>query len=209
VSLEVEEAHARIGDRVLFGPLSFRIERGQRLTLLGPSGSGKSTLLRYISGTSPKAVSGSGVVRLNGRRIDSLRAEHRRVGIVFQQAALFSHLSVADNLLFARPAGGTKAERRAAVLDALDQVGILALADQMPDALSGGERARAALVRTLIAEPEGVLLDEPFSALDKGLRKEIRELTFQLIRDRELPALLVTHDEEDAGGGPVLTLKLS
>ncbi|MGA1274914.1 MAG: ATP-binding cassette domain-containing protein, partial [Gemmobacter sp.] len=124
-------------------------------------------------------------------------------------AVLFPHLAVADNLAFGRDPGGRgRAARRAAVDEALARAGLGGMGGRDPATLSGGQRARAALMRALLARPRAILLDEPFASLDAGLRAEMRAFTFERIRAEGIPALLVTHDAEDAAaaGGPVLTL---
>jgi putative thiamine transport system ATP-binding protein len=148
-------------------------------------------------------------VLLNGRDVTRLAPEARGIGVLFQEALLFPHLSVGDNLAFglgARLRG--RAARRAAVEEALAQAGLAGFHDRDPATLSGGQKARAALLRTLLAEPQALLLDEPFSRLDAGLRDDIRQFVFARVAERGIPALLVTHDEADAGaaGGPVLAL---
>jgi putative thiamine transport system ATP-binding protein len=138
-----------------------------------------------------------------------LPPEARGIGVLFQEALLFPHLSVGDNLAFglARHVRG-RAARRAAVEAALAQAGLAGFHDRDPATLSGGQKARAALFRTLLAEPRALLLDEPFSRLDAGLRDEIRRLVFVRVAERGIPALLVTHDATDAeaAGGPVIAL---
>ena len=128
---------------------------------------------------------------------------------MFQDAVLFPHLSLGDNLAFglARHVRG-RAARRAAVAAALTRAGLCGLHDRDPATLSGGQRARAALMRTLLAEPRALLLDEPFSKLDAALRDDLRAFTFDHIRSRAIPALMVTHDPADAqaAGGPVIEL---
>jgi putative thiamine transport system ATP-binding protein len=165
--------------------------------------------LSFISGTQQQGVRLGGEVMLNGRRIDHLRPEKRRVGFMFQSAGLFPHMTAEQNLLFALPSGGGRSERRGKAHRALTAVGASHLVHAYPNAMSGGERSRIALMRTLLAKPRAMLLDEPFSALDRHLRQEIRALTFEAVVSRKLPCLLVTHDDEDAAAanGPVLELK--
>lgn len=194
----------------LFPPLSIRIAPGQVGTVMGPSGVGKSTLLDAVGGHLAHGFSCSGTVSLNGRLLDGLPPEQRRVGLMFQDAVLFPHLSVGDNLAFGlSPRIKGRAARREAVARALDQAGLSGMAARDPASLSGGQRARAALMRTLLAEPLALLLDEPFSKLDSGMRAEIRDFTFSHIRDSGTPALMVTHDPEDAraAGGPTVMLE--
>lgn len=173
---------------------------------MGPSGSGKSSLLDYIGGHLHRALSGSGRVTLDGKDVTALPPEARRIGVLFQDALLFPHLSVADNLLFGLPR--YVRDRRGAVATALDQAGLAGFGPRDPATLSGGQRARVALMRTLLAEPRAVLLDEPFSRLDAGLRAEMRAFVFGHVRARGIPALMVTHDAEDAeaAGGSLVRL---
>jgi putative thiamine transport system ATP-binding protein len=189
--------------------LDARIAAGEVLSVMGPSGSGKSTLLDAVMGTLAPGFALKGEVRLNGRPLTGLPPERRRIGILYQDALLFPHLSVGGNLAFgltSRLVG--RAARAAAVDAALEEVGLAGLAARDPATLSGGQKARVALMRTLLAEPEALLLDEPFSRLDADLRDRTRETVFARARDRGLPVLLVTHDEGDAqaAGGPIVRI---
>ena len=146
---------------------------------------------------------------LNGLDVTHVRAENRRIGILFQDELLFPHLSVGDNLAFglaARHHG--RAARRRAVDAALEQAGLAGFHDRDPATLSGGQRARVALMRALLAEPRALLLDEPFAKLDAELRTEIRSFVFSHIRARGVPVLLVSHDasDADAAAGPVVAM---
>ena len=141
--------------------------------------------------------------------LDALPPERRRTGILFQDDLLFPHLSVGGNLAFALPPGVRgRTERRARIERALSDADLAGFADRDPATLSGGQRARVALMRTLLAEPRALLLDEPFGRLDAALRDEIRRFVFDHARSRGLPVLLVTHDEAEAqaAGGPVIRL---
>ncbi|SPJ24630.1 ATP-binding cassette domain-containing protein [Palleronia abyssalis] len=183
-----------------------RIGPGEVLTVMGPSGSGKSTLLSYLVGTLPRAFEGAGGIELNGRKLNGLPTNRRRIGILFQDDLLFPHLSVAGNLGFGVPPGPRK-DRRQTIEAALDEVGLTGFGPRDPATLSGGQKARVALMRTLLARPEALLLDEPFSRLDADRRTRTRDLVFSITRARALPVLLVTHDAEDAaaaGGEPFL-----
>lgn len=188
--------------------LSREIKSGAVLTIMGPSGVGKSTLLAFITGTLSADFSARGVVILDGHDITHAPAHQRRVGILFQDDLLFPHLSVAQNLAFGLRAGGALKARRLKVEGALDEVGLAGFADRDPATLSGGQKARVALMRMLLSEPCALLLDEPFSRLDATLRAQVRDLVFARARARALPVLMVTHDIADAqaAGGEILTI---
>lgn len=182
---------------------------GETLTLMGPSGSGKSSLLAYVAGFLDPDLSGEGRVVLDGRDVTDLPPERRRMGLLFQDALLLPHLSVAGNLLFGlAPEVRGRAARAAEVEAALAEVGLAGMGGRDPATLSGGEAARVALMRTLLARPQALLLDEPFSRLDTELRAQVRSLVFAESRKRKLPVLLVTHDAADAeaASGPVVAL---
>jgi putative thiamine transport system ATP-binding protein len=182
---------------------------GEILTVMGPSGSGKSTLLAALTGTLAPAFTLSGRILLDGRDITALPPEVRRTGILFQDELLFPHLSVGGNLAFGLPPGlKGRAARRARIEAALAEIGMAGFAGRDPATLSGGQKARVALMRTLLAEPRALLLDEPFSRLDAGLRGQIRTLVFERAQSQGLPVLLVTHDAADAeaAGGRVILL---
>lgn len=192
----------------LFAPITLSIPPGQVATVMGPSGVGKSTLLDGIGGHLAHGFEITGAVHLNGRDVLGLPAEARRIGVLFQDAMLFPHLSVGQNLAFGLAASVRGPARAEAVRAALARAGLDGFADRDPATLSGGQRARAALMRAILAQPLALLLDEPFSRLDAGLRGEIRAFTFDHLRASGIPALLVTHDESDAeaAGGQVLRL---
>ncbi|MBK5926060.1 ATP-binding cassette domain-containing protein [Rhodobaculum claviforme] len=184
--------------------LDATVAPGEVLTIMGPSGSGKSTLLAAVAGDLAPAFGLSGRILLDGRDITARPTRDRRVGMLFQDDVLFPHLSVGGNLAFALPA--RRGDRRARIDAALAQAGLEGMADRDPATLSGGQRARVALMRTLLAEPRALLLDEPFSRLDAARRAQIRAFVFDRARRAGLPVLLVTHDAEDAraAGGRVL-----
>lgn len=188
--------------------LNLSVAPGEVLTIMGPSGSGKSTALSAIMGTLAPAFRQQGRVILDGRDITALPPHQRRVGLLFQDDVLFPHLSVGANLAFALPPSVKgRAARRALVDAALDQADLSGFAARDPATLSGGQRARVALMRTLLAQPCALLLDEPFSRLDASLRTQIRSFVLSRIRENGLAAILVTHDAEDAhaAGGRVIT----
>lgn len=206
--LVLTEVRIGLQGRPLFGPLNLTVHPGEVVTVMGPSGCGKSTLLGYVCGTLAPAFQAEGSVRLGGRELMGLPLERRRVGILFQDALLFPHLSVAENLAFGLRPGQSRRKRRFRVETALQDAGLEGLGGRDPATLSSGQLARAALMRTLLAEPEALLLDEPFSKLDADLRARMRTFVFEHARQRGLPTLLVTHDaaDADAARGPVVAL---
>ena len=177
-------------------------------SLMGPSGVGKSTLLAAITGQLSADFTLSGDIQLNGRHLRPLPAQLRRVGILYQDHLLFPHLSVGGNLAFGLSPDVPRKLRRDRVEAALHDIGLDGYHDRDPETLSGGQKARVAMMRMLLSNPDLLLLDEPFSRLDKTLRDQMRQLVFAFARDRDLPVLLVTHDAEDAqaAGGPVIQL---
>jgi putative thiamine transport system ATP-binding protein len=182
---------------------------GAVLTVMGPSGVGKSTLLAFITGTLAPDFTAEGQVWLDGHNITHAAPHLRRVGILFQDDLLFPHLSVGANLAFGLPPGGTRGERQARIDAALAEVGLDGFAPRDPATLSGGQKARVALMRMLLSDPCALLLDEPFSRLDATLRAQVRDMVFDRARARALPVLMVTHDAEDAraAGGAIITLR--
>lgn len=203
--LELRDVRIRLGDTPLVA-LDAEIAPGEVLTVMGPSGSGKSTLLAFLAGFLAPEFAASGRVLLDGRDLTALPAERRGIGLLFQDPLLFPHLSVAGNLRFGLPrAGADKATR---VEQALERIGLAGFGERDPATLSGGQKARVALMRLLLSAPSAVLLDEPFSKLDTHLRQAMRQLVFERLREAGLPSLLVTHDREDAeaAGGRVIEL---
>jgi putative thiamine transport system ATP-binding protein len=205
MGLQITVQSLRSPNAVLLQALTLDIAPGQVHTLMGVSGSGKSSLLAAICGTLDGALQFEGNVQLNGQRLDQLPTQARRVGILFQDDLLFPHLTVRENLLFAVPKGQT-ASREAQVLQALRDTEMQDFLNADPATLSGGQRARVALARALLAQPQALLLDEPFSRLDAALRARMRELVFGLVKARAIPALLVTHDAQDIADPGCLTL---
>lgn len=192
-----------LDENLLLSLPALQVAPGEVLTLMGPSGCGKSSLLAALAGVLPPRgpIRLEGEIRLDERLLTPLPPQARRIGMLFQDDLLFAHLTVAENLMFGMPATlKGLAARRAAALAALAQVALADQADKLPGALSGGQKARVSLLRALLAEPQALLLDEPFSRLDKPLRAAFRTLVFERLKTRGMPAILVTHDEEDAPG---------
>jgi putative thiamine transport system ATP-binding protein len=184
--------------------LHLNVPRGVIHTVMGASGAGKSSLLAAICGTLPDVLVFEGTISLDGRRIDQLPTERRQVGLLFQDDLLFAHMTVAENLLFAVPAGA-RTTRLASVAQGLRDLDMQAFAHADPATLSGGQRARVALMRALLAQPRALLLDEPFSKFDAELRERMRDFVFELVRDRQIPVLMVTHDDVDIADPAHLT----
>ena len=196
--LQLDDISAGYGDAPsLFSGLTLLVARGEMRLVQGASGCGKSTLLGIICGTADAALTWSGDVRLNYRSISALPAEDRRVGLIFQDALLFPHMTVGDNLAFGL-AERHRRERDTAVANALGIAGLEGFGDRDPATLSGGQAARVALMRTLLAEPDALLMDEAFSALDPERRQAFGGFVREQVRLREIPALLVSHDAGDA-----------
>ena len=193
--LRVENLNLQLPDGSwLTRELSFVIEPGEILVVMGPSGSGKSTILSWLTGTLDKRIRASGEVWLGDVRLNNVAVEQRKLGLMLQQDYLFPHMSVGQNLKFGLR-GGSKAERHTRVIDSLEDAGLEGMMDRDPATLSGGQRARVSLLRTLLSEPCALLLDEPFSRLDVTLREQIRDFTWRSATN--LSTLLVTHDEAD------------
>lgn len=209
-SLQIKNLQLYRQDEPLLS-LDEQIHGGEILTLMGRSGSGKSSLLNWITGTLPRSFSATGEIWLNDQNVSNLPTHLRRIGVLYQDALLFSHLSVAGNIAFAMPKSdnsGNKKQRLEKIEHALEQVGLAGMAKRHPDNLSGGQQARVALLRLLLSEPKAILLDEPFSKLDTQLRDEIQQLVFTQIRTHKLPTIMVTHDHSDAktANGKVINL---
>ena len=208
-TLHLRAISISVAHRVLVRSLSIDIAPGQVVTVMGASGSGKSSLLAYIGGFLAAPFVATGDVSIGARLLNAAPPHSRRAGILFQDDLLFAHLSVAGNLLFGVPASvRPRAARHAAVEQALAGAGRAGFGPRDPATLSGGQRARVALLRTLLAEPQLLLLDEPFGKLDATLRADFRRFVFAHAQRLGLPTLLVTHDaaDADAAGGPVLVL---
>ncbi|GAK70366.1 putative iron ABC transporter ATP-binding protein [Agrobacterium rubi TR3 = NBRC 13261] len=197
-ALHLSTIGKRFGDVSVLEGIDLTVMRGEIICLVGRSGCGKSTLLRIIAGVeTPDA----GAVFMNGREIAGpttfMEPEKRRIGFVFQDYALFPHLTVEQNVLFGLK-GQPKAQARARAAAMIEHVRLADLAKRYPHTLSGGEQQRVALARALAPKPDILLMDEPFSNLDRGLRDSVREETLGLLRDLETTAIMVTHDPEEA-----------
>ena len=195
-TLDIDLVTHRYGSVTAVADVSLAVRAGEIVALLGPSGCGKTTLLRVVAGFVRQS---KGSVRIDGKPVDHLPANLRNVGIVFQSYALFPHMTVADNIAYGLEARGTaRAKVRKTVDQFLEVVRLTELRDRLPRQLSGGQQQRVAVARALAVEPTVLLLDEPFSALDKGLRLDMQIEIKRLQRQFGLTAILVTHDQDEA-----------
>ncbi|MEX2625774.1 MAG: ABC transporter ATP-binding protein [Ilumatobacteraceae bacterium] len=197
-ALDLRGVTKRFGDTTAVDSVDLRVEDEESVALVGPSGCGKSTTLRIAAGL---LAADAGTVHLGGRLVDDGRVhlppERRRVGLVFQEHALFPHLTVGRNVAFG-VRGETRAATRRRVAELLDLVGLGELYDRYPHELSGGERQRVALARALAPRPTLLLLDEPFASLDPNLRASVRADVVAILREAATPAVFVTHDQGEA-----------
>ena len=200
MSIEVRQVHKQFGNFTALNNINLDIQAGELVALLGPSGCGKTTLLRIIAGLE---TPDTGNILFNGDDVSRRDVRKRNVGFVFQHYALFRHMTVFDNVAFGlrmksrreRPSEAVIAEK---VQELLRMVQLDWLSDRYPEQLSGGQRQRIALARALAVEPQILLLDEPFGALDAKVRKELRRWLADLHEDINLTSVFVTHDQEEA-----------
>ncbi len=197
VGVTIEDVTLSFGTTPVLKNVNLVIEPGEFFTFLGPSGSGKSTLLRLIAGFGP--VPSTGRVLIGDKDVTHLAPWDRNVGLVFQNYALWPHMSVRKNVAFGLEERKLPAQQiRERVDGALELVGLLELADRRPSQLSGGQQQRVALARTVVVEPQVLLLDEPLSNLDANLRVQMRREIHDLQRKLGLTTIFVTHDQEEA-----------
>lgn len=196
MSLELQGVSVAFDATVAVDAVDLGVEDGHVLAVLGPSGCGKSTLLRAVAGLEPLS---SGRIAWDGADLTGVPTHRRGFALMFQDGQLFDHLTVARNVGYARRLqGASRAAVRAEVDDLLELVGLGGYADRLPRTLSGGERQRVALARSLAARPRLLLLDEPLSALDAGLRGRLAADLRQILTQAGTTALLVTHDQDEA-----------
>ncbi len=196
IAIAVEGVAVRFGDNVALRSVSLNVEPGELLLLLGPSGCGKSTLLRSIAGF---VTPGAGRVLFDGEDVTNVPPHRRQIGMVFQSFALFPHLTVGENVAFGlREQKRPSAEIAERVERALCDVKMGGFSARRVDQLSGGEQQRVALARALVTRPRCLLLDEPLSNLDAGLRHSMREEIRRVCKEHGLTTLYVTHDQKEA-----------
>ena len=194
--IKIENLHLSFGETEVLNGVSLEIKPGEFFAFLGPSGSGKSTLLRAIAGFGPKP---KGRIMIGNKDILGLDPWKRNIGMVFQSYALWPHMTVRNNVGFGLRERKLSSKLIKTKVDAaLDLVDLSHLADRMPNQLSGGQQQRIALARTIVVEPEVLLLDEPLSNLDASLRVQMRRELLRLQRQLGLTTIFVTHDQEEA-----------
>lgn len=200
MSINIKQISKSFSGTQVLNQIDLDIPSGEMVALLGPSGSGKTTLLRIIAGLESQ---NSGQILFHGRDVSQVHARDRKVGFVFQHYALFRHMTVYDNIAFGltvlpRKERPSKAVIREKVTKLLEMVQLKEFANRYPAQLSGGQKQRVALARALAVEPEILLLDEPFGALDAQVRKELRRWLRQLHEELKFTSVFVTHDQEEA-----------
>ena len=194
--IELDNINIKYGELEVVRPMSLRIEKGEFFTLLGPSGCGKTTMLRAIAGFVPIA---GGSITIDGKDVSAMPPEKRDVGIVFQNYALFPHMTVSDNVRFGLKVAKTaKAKADSAVQNILEATGIAEHAHKKPAELSGGQQQRVAIARSLVMGTQILLFDEPLSNLDARVREDMRHEIKRLQRELGFTAVFVTHDQEEA-----------
>ena len=195
-AIVVRGANKHYGDFVALDQVDFVVPTGSLTALLGPSGSGKSTLLRTIAGLDHPD---SGTVTINGRNVTRVPPQRRGIGFVFQHYAAFKHMTVRDNVAYGpKIRKQSKVEIKAKVDNLLEVVGLSGFQNRYPNQLSGGQRQRMALARALAVDPEVLLLDEPFGALDAKVREDLRAWLRRLHDEVHVTTVLVTHDQAEA-----------
>src|ERR1043165_3682073 len=196
MSIELRNVSKHFGEVAAVNNVSFSVNEGELLALLGPSGGGKTTVLRMIAGLEMPT---EGDLFIRGQRVNDLSVQERNIGFVFQNYALFTSMTVSKNIAFGlKVKKWPRADRQARVSELIGLFGLQGLARRYPHQLSGGQRQRVAIARALAPKPGVLLLDEPFGAVDAKIRQELREWLVTLHHDLNVTTLFVTHDQEEA-----------
>ena len=194
--VELKNINKNFGDYKASDNVNFGVEKGKLIGLLGPSGSGKTTILRMIAGLE---TPDSGDIIIDGVRVNDLAASKRGIGFVFQNYALFRYMTVYDNIAFGlRVQKADKKKRDERVRELIKLIGLEGLEKRYPSQLSGGQRQRVAFARALAPNPQLLLLDEPFAAIDAKVRKELRSWLREMIEKLGVTSIFVTHDQDEA-----------
>ena len=195
--VEMKNIYKRYGDFLASDNVSFGIEKGKLVALLGPSGSGKTTLLRMIAGLENP---NSGDIFIDGKRVNDIPASKRGIGFVFQNYALFRYMTVFDNVAFGLELQKMpKKQIKERVKELLELTGLSGMEKRYPNQLSGGQRQRVAFARALAPNPQVLLLDEPFAAIDAKVRTELRSWLKEMVEKLGITSIFVTHDQDEAG----------
>lgn len=194
--LELKHINKSFGNFKASNDVSFEIEQGKLVALLGPSGSGKTTILRILAGLEHQD---DGDIYIDGKLVNDVSVQERGIGFVFQNYALFPYMTVYDNIAYGmKIRKKSKEEINAKVKELLDLVGLPGLEKRFPSQLSGGQRQRVAFARALATEPQVLLLDEPFAAIDAKVRKDLRRWLKDMIEHVGITSVFVTHDQDEA-----------
>ena len=204
-TLTASNISKKMGNKNVLNQFSITIEHGEILALLGNSGCGKTTLLRILAGLE---LPDSGTIKISNKDVTHLPPEKRNIGLVFQDFALFPHMSVKKNILYGLHSL-PKNERMTRINEVAELTDITDLINQFPHQLSGGQQQRVALARSLAPKPSLILLDEPFSSLDASLRSNLRNRVRNILKEAQTPAVIVTHDQADADTVADRTINMS
>ena len=184
-------------EKVFIKDLNLKIKNGEILCIFGASGVGKSSLINVIAGVYEDDLKFQGKIILNGKNLNQVPIEKRKIGLLLQDATLFPHLTVEQNIFFGMSKKLTYKQKSALITSNLEKSNMVGFEDRYPHTLSGGQKARVACLRAILSEPEALLLDEPFSSLDPDQRNSFRKFVVNNIKENKIPCLLVTHDEND------------
>jgi len=184
-------------EKVFIKDLNLKIKNGEILCIFGASGVGKSSLINVIAGVYEDDLKFQGKIILNGKNLNQVPIEKRKIGLLLQDGTLFPHLTVEQNIFFGMSKKLTYKQKSALITSNLEKSNMVGFEDRYPHTLSGGQKARVACLRAILSEPEALLLDEPFSSLDPDQRNSFRKFVVNNIRENKIPCLLVTHDEND------------
>ena len=184
-------------EKVFIKDLNLKIKNGEILCVFGASGVGKSSLINVIAGVYEDDLKFQGKIILNGKNLNQVPIEKRKIGLLLQDGTLFPHLTVEQNIFFGMSKKLTYKQKSALITSNLKKSNMVGFEDRYPHTLSGGQKARVACLRAILSEPDALLLDEPFSSLDPDQRNSFRKFVVSNIRENKIPCLLVTHDESD------------
>ena len=184
-------------EKVFIKDLNLKIKNGEILCIFGASGVGKSSLINVIAGVYEDDLKFQGKIILNGKNLNQVQIEKRKIGLLLQDGTLFPHLTVEQNIFFGMSKKLTYKQKSALITGNLKKSNMVGFEDRYPHTLSGGQKARIACLRAILSEPDALLLDEPFSSLDPDQRNSFRKFVVNNIRENKIPCLLVTHDEND------------